>query len=91
MAQQQRHAAGRLQQIQRLANALLALVDLVQEEDARNAERLEPSQNQLQRADLLLVGLGDDDGAVDRCQHRLRLMREFDGAGAIEEADAPRP
>ena len=48
---------------------------------------LERLQDDLQRRDLLLVGLGDDDGEIDAGEDRLGLEGEFDRAGAIEEGE----
>jgi hypothetical protein len=88
MAQHQRHAARLLQRLQRLPDAGIGLVDLVEEEDAGHAAVFERLQDDLQRRDLLLVGLRDDDGEIDRRQHALGLGTEFDRAGTIEDGEA---
>ena len=88
LAQQQRHARGRLQQLERLAHALVGLVDLVEEQEARDVQVFELAQDQLQLRHLLLVGLADHDRGIDRRQRRAHVVDEFDGAGAIDEGVA---
>ncbi len=88
LPQHQRHARGRLQQLQRFAHALVGLVDLVEEKNARDVEVFEFAQDQLQLRHLLLVGLADDDRGVDRRQNAAHVVDEFDGAGAVEEGKA---
>ena len=66
----------------------VGLVDLVEEEDARDAEIFEFAQNHAQRRQFALVGLADDDGRVAERQHVARLMREFDRAGQVDEGEA---
>ena len=87
LAQQQWHGAGRLQHLQRVAHARYRLVDLVEEKDARHAEIVELAHDELQRGDLLLIGLGDHDGDIAGGQDRLGLEGEFDRAGAIDESE----
>ena len=86
LAQQQRHARRRLQHLERLAHALVGLVDLVEEQEARNFLVFELAQDQLQLRHLLLVGLADHDRGVDRRQRRAHVVDEFDRAGAIDES-----
>ena len=52
----------------------------------RNVEVFQLAQDQLQLRHLLLVGLADHDGRVDRRQHRAHVMNEFDRAGAIDKS-----
>ena len=85
LPQQQRHARRRLQHRQRLAHALVGLVDLVEEQEARDLELFELAQDQLQLRDLLLVDLADDDGGIDRRQHRAHVVDELDRARTIDE------
>ena len=47
----------------------------------RDAELLQPAQHDLQRRQLLLVGLGHHDGGVDRAATRLALVVELDRPG----------
>ena len=88
LAQQQRHARSRLQQLERLAHALVGLVDLVEEQEVRNVLVFQLAQDQLQLRDFLLVGLADHDRGVDRRQRRAHVVNEFDGTGAIDEGVA---
>ena len=79
LPQQQRHARGRLQQLERLAHALVGLVDLVEKQEARNIVVFQFAQDQLQLRHLLLVGLADHDGRVDRRQHaRMSWMNSIE-------------
>ena len=88
VAEDEGSATRLLQRRQRIANAALGLVDLVEEQDARDVLVLERLQDDLQGGDLLLVGLGDDHGKIDRGQHALRLVGEFDRTGTVDEGDA---
>ena len=88
LPQQQRHARGRLQQLERLAHALVGLVDLVEEQKARNVLVFQFAQDQLQLRHLLLVGLADHHRGVDRRQHGAHVVDEFDRAGTIDEGVA---
>jgi hypothetical protein len=85
LAEHQRHPRSGLQKRQRLAHALVRLVDLVDEEKARNTALLQLAQHQLQLRHLALVGLAHHHGGVDRRQHRAHLLHEFDGAWTIEK------
>ena len=87
MAQHQRHAARRLQHFEGLPHARIGLVDLVEEEEARDALVLERLQDDLEGRDLFLVGLGDHHREIDGCEYGFGLEGEFDRAGAIEECD----
>jgi hypothetical protein len=78
LPQHQRHARGRLQGGERFADALVGLVDLVEEQEARNAELLELAQDDLQLRQLLFVRLANHDGGVDRRQRGAHVMRELD-------------
>ena len=88
LPQQQRHARGRLQQLERLAHALVGLVDLVEEQEARNVQLFELAQDQLQLRNFLLVRLAHHDRGIDRRQHRAHVVDEFDRTGAIDECVA---
>ena len=55
----------------------IRLVDLVDEEKARNLLRFELAQNELQLRHLLLVELADDDRGIDRRQRRAHILDEF--------------
>src|SRR5450759_85126 len=86
LTQQQRHARGRLQQLDRLAHALVgSLVDLVEEQKVRNVLIFKLAQDQLQLRHLLLVGLADHDRRVDRGQHAAHVVADFARAGPIDE------
>ena len=87
LAQHERLGARRLQHGDQLAQRNLGGVDLVQEEEMRNAAVLELLQDDLQRRDALRVGLADDDGRVARGQRKRAFMLEFDGAGAVDESE----
>ena len=88
LAQQQRNARGRLQQLDGFADALVGLVDLVEKQEMRNVGVFEFAQNQLQLRHLLLVRFADNDGGIDRRQHAAHVVNEFDGAGAIDKGVA---
>jgi hypothetical protein len=85
LAQHQRHARGRLQQLQRLADTLVRLVDLVEEQKARNLEILELAQDQLQLRNLLLIRLAHHDRSVDRGQRRAHVVGKLDRARTIDK------
>src|SRR6185312_16932111 len=85
LPQQQRNARGRLQQLEGLAHALVGLVDLVEEQEARDVLLFKLAQDQLQLRHLLLVGFADHDRGVDRRQHAAHVVDEFDRARAIDE------
>ena len=88
LPQHQRHARGRLQGRQRLADALVGAVDLVEKQKARNAEILELAQDDLQLRQLLLVRLADHDRGIDRRQRGAHVVRELDRAGTIDKGVA---
>ena len=64
LAQQQRRARRGLQHRQMLAHAPGERVDLVEEQEARNAGLLELAQHDLECGELALVRLADDDRRV---------------------------
>src|ERR1700685_1825642 len=66
-------------------DAGIALVDLVDEQDAWNFLVFQLAQDELELRHLLLVHLADDDGDVDCRQHRAHVVDEFDRAWAVEE------
>ena len=88
LAQDQRLGRGRLQHRHDVAHARFGLVDLVDEQEMRDAAILELLEDQLQRRHLLLVGLADDDRGVAGGERVRRVGLEFDRAGAIEEGEA---
>ena len=88
LPQQQRHARRRLQQRKRLADALVDLVDLVEEQEARDLQLFELAQDQLQLRNLLFVGLADDHRGIDRRQRGAHVVDEFDRTGTIDEGVA---
>ncbi len=85
LSQQQRHGAGRLKHLERLAHAERRLVDLVEEQDARHAVLVQLAQDELQGGDLLLVGLRHHHREVAGGEHGLGLKGEFHRAGAVHE------
>ena len=88
LTQQQRRARGGLQQPQRLVHALRGGVDLVEEDEARDAEFLEFAQDELQRGNLARIGLADDDRRVTHRQDVAHFVGEFDRARAVDESVA---
>src|SRR5579862_7187862 len=66
-------------------DAGIALVDLVDEQDAGDFLVFQLAQNELELRHLFLVHLADDDGDVDRRQHGAHVVDEFDRARAVEE------
>src|SRR5262249_5597852 len=75
----------RLQRRERLADALVGAVDLVEKQKAWDAEIFELAQDDLKLRQLAFVGLADHDRGVDgreRCAH---VVRELDRAGTIDE------
>ncbi len=85
LAQHQRDARGRLQDLQHLHHLGVGLVDLVEEQETGNFEVFKLAQDQLQLRNLALVGFADHDRGVDRGQHRAHVVNEFNGARAIDE------
>ncbi len=88
LAQHQRHARGWLQRRKRFADPLVGAVDLVQEQETGDSELLELAQDDLQLRQLLLIGFADHDRGIDRRQRGTHVVREFDGAGAIDKGVA---
>ena len=85
LAHDQRFARRRLQDLQRLHHLGLGLVDLVEEQKARNVEVFQLPQDQLKLRHLLLVGLADHDRGIDRGQRRAHVVGEFNRARTIDE------
>ena len=88
LPQHEGHARRRLQGRERLANALVGLVDLVQKQEARNAQLLELAQDDLQLRQLLLVRLADHDRGIDRRERGAHVVRELDRTGAVDKGIA---
>ena len=88
LAQQQRRARRALQERQRLAHAPRRGVDLVDEEEARDVGLLELAQHDLERRNLALVRLADDDRRVADRRDVAHVVQELDRAGAIDEGHA---
>ncbi|MGY3347542.1 hypothetical protein ACVWYK_006311 [Bradyrhizobium sp. USDA 4470] len=88
LAQHQRHARSGLEHRERLTDALVGAVDLVQEQETRNLQLLQLAQDDLQLRQLLLVGLADHDGGVDRGQSGAHVVGELNGPGTIQESVA---
>ena len=85
LPQQQLVARGRLQHPEHVVDGRIGLVDLVEEQEARNVLGFELAQDELQLRDFLLVELADHDRGVDCRQRRAHIMDEFDRAGKIDE------
>ena len=85
LPQHQRHARSRLQQRERFAQSLVRLVDLVEEQKARNVEFFQLAQDELKLRYLFVVGLAHHDRRVDRRQDCAHIVDEFDGAGTVDE------
>ena len=88
LAQHQRLGARRLQHRHDVAHPRLGLVDLVDEEEMRNAAILELLEDELQRRHLLLVRLAHHHRGVAGGERIRRVGLEFDRAWAIEEGEA---
>ncbi len=88
LAQHERDARGRLQGRQRLADALVGAVDLVEEQEARDLQFFQLTQDDLELRQLLLVGLADHDGRVDRGQRRAHVVGELHRARTVDEGVA---
>ena len=88
LPQHQRNPRRRLQGRERLADALVGAVDLVEKQKARNAEILELAQDDLELRQLFLVGLADHDRGIDRRQRGAHVVRELDRTGTIDEGVA---
>ncbi len=88
LAGDQGRRAHRLKRFEQVANAAAGLVDLVDEDEVGDSERLELPQSRLGEDGAVGVGIDDDDGEV-RGRHRERSVgREADRAGRVEEGEA---
>ena len=85
LAQHQRMRRGGLEIFQNLAHMALGLVDLVDEDDARQADLVQLLENDLQGGGLLRIGLHDDDGGVAAHQGGAGVLGELHRAGAVDE------
>ena len=85
LPQHQRKPRRRLQRRERLADALVGAVDLVEKQEARDAEILEFAQDDLKLRQLAFIGLADHDGGIHRRDCGAHVVGEFDRAGAIDE------
>ena len=74
--------------LERLAHAASGEIDLIEEQQARNAGFLEFAQDNLQRRRLALIRLADDHGRIADRQHVSHVVHEFDRAGAVDEGQA---
>ena len=86
LPQQQLAARRGLQHPQHLVDGRVRLVDLVDEQEARNLLLFELAQDELELRNLLLVELADHDRGVDGRQRRAHVVDELDGAGTVDEA-----
>ena len=87
LAQHERLGAGGLQDRQDVAHLRVEGVDLVEEQEARDAAVLELLEDQLQRRHALGIGLAHHDGRVAAGQGERAFVLEFDGAGAVDEGE----
>ena len=85
LAQQQPRARRRLQQLERLAHPPVGLVDLVEEEKARDFQIFQLAQHELQLRHLALVRLAHHHRGVDRRQRGAHLVDELDRTRTVEE------
>ena len=88
LPQQQRGFGGWLKQRQQIAHRTGCLVNLVQKQHMRQADILKAAQHKLERRDLFLVRLSHHDCHVGGGEHRLSLVGELDGTGAVNEGQA---
>src|SRR4029453_11711913 len=65
---------------------LLGAIDLVEEQEARNAGVFEFAHDQLQLRQLAFVRLTDDDSGVYRRQRRAHVVDEFNGTGTVDKS-----
>jgi hypothetical protein len=86
LSQHQLAARGRLQDPQHVVDGGIGLVDLVEEQKARNFLVFELAQNELKLRHLLLVELAHHDRSVDGRQRRAHVVDEFNRARAIDES-----
>ena len=86
LSQKQLAPRGGLQDSQHLVDGGISLVDLVEEQKARNLLLFELAQNELKLRHLLFVELAYDNRGVDRRQRRAHVVDEFDRAGTIDES-----
>ena len=85
LPQYQRNSRRRLQRCERLADALVGAVDLVEKQKARNAEVFELAQDDLKLRQLAFIGLADHHRGVHGRERGAHVMRELDGTGAVDE------
>ncbi len=76
-----------LQCRQHFAQGARRLVDLVDEQQVRDAEVGQPLQIGLQHKRLVGLWLADHDGYIDARQHVRCFLQKFDGARAIEDGE----
>ena len=88
LAQHQRNPRRRLQSRERLADALVGAVDLVEKQKARDPEILEFAQDNLKLRQLAFVGLADHHRGIDRRDRGAHVVRELDRTGAVDEGVA---
>ena len=88
LAHDQGRSRGRLQQGERIAQRRVGLIDLVEEQEARNALFLELAQDQLERGQLARIGFADDHGRIADGQHVAHVLHEFDRPRQVDEGVA---
>src|SRR5258708_11844569 len=85
LTQHQRNPRRRLQCRERLADSLVGTVDLLEKQEARDAEIVELAQDDLKLRQLAFVGLADHHGGIDRRYRGAHVVREFYRTGAIDK------
>ncbi len=88
LAGDQRHAGGRLQGVEQLADVAVGLVDLVDEDGARHAQLVELGQQGPQQHRLVRIGVGDHQGHVGGGDGEVGFRLELHRPGAVEQGEA---
>src|SRR6266446_1456020 len=88
LPQHQRNPRCRLQCRERLADALVGPVDLVEKQKARDAEIFQFAQDDLKLRQLFLVGFAYHHGGIDRRDCPAHVVCEFYRTWAIDEGVA---
>src|SRR6202171_1079398 len=88
VSQHQRNPRRRLQCRERLADALVGAVDLVEKQKARDRQILEFAQDKLKLRQLAFVGFAYHHRGIDRRDRGAHVVRELHRAGAIDKSVA---
>ena len=87
LAQHQRAAARRLEHRDQLAQRDCRFIDLVEEQEVRDAAILELLQDDLQRRHAAGIRLAHDHGRIARGQGERPFVLELDRAWAVDEGE----